>query len=348
MEYRTLLGFPISLLYSAAVLLRARLYKRGLLPVEKLARPVISVGNLSMGGTGKTPTVIALGRILQEQGLKISVLSRGYRGRYSGDCLVVADGEKLLSNAQEAGDEPVIISKNLPGAVVCVSKKRSSAGRTIESRFPVDLHLLDDGFQHLSLHRLFNLLLIDVSRPWAGGMPPWGRRREPLSAIGRADAVLLTRCQPGLDYGPIVKTLRRHHPDVQLFHASQQLGQWVKFSSEGGQLEVRPVGERVLAVSGIGHPAQFLDSLRQEGIVVAGSLNFPDHHAYAAVDYQKIADSGHRLGVKAIVTTEKDAVRLDISALSPWPVWVPSLEMIIEEKQQLLDHLLSAISSRVS
>lgn len=179
-------------------------------------------------------------------------------------------------------------------------------------------------------------------------MPPWGRRREPLSAIGRADAILLTRCQPDQDYGSIVKTLRHHHPALPLYHASQRLGKWVKFSAERSQPEARPAGKKVLAVSGIGHPIQFLNSLHQEGIVVAGNLNFADHHEFTSKDYRKIADDCRHMGVDAIVTTEKDAERLEISALAPWPVWVPRLEMIIEEKQQLLDHLLSAIASQVS
>ena len=183
--------------YEQAVRLRNRGYEAGWFRVQRLNRPVISIGNLTLGGTGKTPTVIALGKMLQGAGYSVSVLLRGYKGRHRGGPLLVSDGRRIRSESALAGDEALVIARNLPGALVTVGKDRARAGRWIESRRPVDLHLLDDGFQHRKLHRCLDLVLVDVTNPFGGGqVVPAGQLREPLEALRRADAVILTRTRP--------------------------------------------------------------------------------------------------------------------------------------------------------
>jgi tetraacyldisaccharide 4'-kinase len=306
---------------------------------------VVSIGNLSMGGTGKTPTVIAIGKLLAEARMSVSVLSRGYRGNHSGVSLLVSDGRRLLATASSAGDEPLVIARNLPGALVTVGKNRYAAGRMVETQHPVDVHLLDDGFQHLKLLRNFNLLLIDVSNPWAGGLPPLGRRREPLKALKRADAVLLTRCLKGEEYSEILKIINKHHPQVRVFHSQQRLAELVQYPGHETFPVEQMTGKRVLALSGIGNPAQFHDTLIRDGALVSGKMDFPDHHDYGPADYQKIMKYCRSLSVDAIVTTEKDLERLDHSQLVPYPLLVTKLIFTIEEQEEFLKLLWERIST---
>ncbi len=343
--YLKVLTFPLSCLYGACIHLRWGLYSSNLIRSERLTRPVVSIGNLSMGGTGKTPTVIAIGGLLAEAGLAVSVLSRGYRGNHWGGPFLVSDGSRILATAENAGDEPLVIAKNLPGAMVTVGKNRYAAGRMVETQHSVDVHLLDDGFQHLKLHRSFNLLLIDVTNPWAGGLPPMGRRREPLKALRRSDAVLLTRCQKGREYGEILRIVGKYHPQVQVFHSQQRLAELVQYPDGEALPSAQMAGKRVLALSGIGNPAQFQETLVRQGALVSGRMDFPDHHRYVPGDYQKILNYCRDLSIDAIVTTEKDSERLDHSQLISFPLLVAKLKFAIEEQDEFMELLQRRISA---
>src|SRR6185436_17890577 len=183
---------PFGALYGAAASARVRAYRRGWLARARLAGPVISVGNLSVGGSGKTPVVARVAEILRDDGLKVAVLSRGYRGAFRGDALLVSDGRTPLADARGAGDEPVMLAQGLPGVVVAVGARRDVVGRFVEARFGACVHVLDDGFQHLRLARDLDLLCVDAAR--ADDRPlPAGRLREFPSAAARADLVLLTQ-----------------------------------------------------------------------------------------------------------------------------------------------------------
>jgi len=185
---------PLGQIFGGVAACRAALYRKGWIRQARLAGPVISVsvGNLSVGGTGKTPVVARVAELLRDEGQRVAILSRGYRGRFHGEALVVADGERLLASAREAGDEPVMLALALPGVVVAVGKRRDVVGRMVESRFGAVVHVLDDGFQHLRLARDLDLLCVDAGHP--GGRPlPAGPLREFPSAARRADAVLLTQ-----------------------------------------------------------------------------------------------------------------------------------------------------------
>lgn len=309
--------YPLALLYEGLVRFRNRLYGAGMRPVVRLKHPVISIGNLTMGGTGKTPTVIELGRILQNSGLKISVLSRGYRGKHRGGPLLVSDGQQILTNARTAGDEALVIARNLPKALVVVARDRGEGGKWLENRFAVEVHLLDDGFQHLKLHRDLNLLLIDVSNPFAGGMPPLGHLREPLEAIRRADCVILTRTERGHHYDDLIHQLRQYQPEVPFFQASQEivsgrdLGQTLSFPIENLN------GKNMIAFAGIANPSQFFSLLRRSDLRLMDTLSFPDHHEYKKADLERIKTSCREKGVDVCITTEKDAEKLEPGEFEP-------------------------------
>lgn len=315
----------VSAAYEQVVRLRNRGYDAGWLKVQRLERPVISVGNLTLGGAGKTPTVIALGKMLQGAGYSVSVLLRGYKGRHRGGPLPVSDGRRIRSDSGLAGDEALVIARNLPGALVTVGKDRAGAGRWIESREAVDLHLLDDGFQHRQLHRCLNLVLVDVTNPFGGRrMVPSGQLREPLESLRRADAVVLTRTRTGEDYDPLTRELRRFKLRMPCFHSTQRL-ESVSDRTDGGERAEAPLaGCRALAFAGLGNPEQFFDSLRRQGVEVVQALPFRDHHRYSTRELSVIAERCRQLRVDTAITTEKDAENLPPASLHP-----PALRVLI-------------------
>ena len=209
---------PLSFLYGQAVEARAGLYASGTLRVHRLAAPVISVGNLTFGGTGKTPFVEFLARRMRFEGYRPAILSRGY-GRRSRGVVVVSVGEGPLVAAEIGGDEPVALAARLPGVAVVVGERRVAAGE-VAALLNTDLFLLDDGFQHLALARDVNLLLLDSKDPFGGGkLFPAGRLREPLAAIERADAIIFTRAARGEPADEALRTVALLRPGAPVFHA---------------------------------------------------------------------------------------------------------------------------------
>src|SRR6476620_6934840 len=201
---------PFSALYSLATRLRVAAYRRRLLSVSKLDAFVISVGNITTGGTGKTPLVEWICRVLADEGHRVCVLTRGYRRQNPNEQIVVSDGHKVLADVAAAGDEPLLLARNLIGiaAVIC-NANRSEAGRWAINNLQSDAFVLDDGFQHLQLARDLNIVTIDATNPWGGGMLPVGHLREPLSGLTRADCFVLTRTDEQPDSSSITTELPR-------------------------------------------------------------------------------------------------------------------------------------------
>ncbi len=308
----------VSTAYGQVVRLRNRGYDAGWFKVQCLERPVISVGNLTLGGTGKTPTVIALGKMLQGAGYSVSVLLRGYKGRHRGGPLLVSDGRRIRTDSKLAGDEALVIARHLPGALVTVGKDRAGAGRWIESRGAADLHLLDDGFQHRQLHRRMDLVLVDVTNPFGGGrVVPWGQLREPPEALRRADAVILTRTRNGQDYDGLTRELRRFNPDLPCFRSTQVLEPVARGMAREERVAAPLAGCRALAFAGLANPNQFFDSLRQRGVELVQTLPFGDHHRYSTRELSAIGERCRELRVEAAITTEKDAENLPAASLHP-------------------------------
>ena len=331
---------PIAALYGAVVRLRGWGYSAGVLRTDRLRAPVISIGNLTMGGTGKTPTTIALGKRLLDSGQRVAVLSRGYKGEHSGGPLLVSDGQRIHATAHEAGDEALVIARNLPRALVAVARKRAQAGVFLEEHFGVDIHLLDDGFQHMQLHRDLNLLVVDATNPFGGGLPPRGRLREPLDAIRRADAVILSRTQAGHDYDQLVEKIRRYKPGIPNLLTHQRLVSLRKLGEEE-ELPLETLhGLEVAAFAGIGNPSQFLTTLRQAGIQVVHFSSFPDHHRYQALDYHRLAHECEKRNVNVLITTEKDAEKLSVTDFAPRKVFAAKLTFEFDDPDRLSKLLL--------
>jgi tetraacyldisaccharide 4'-kinase len=263
---------------------------------------VVSIGNLSVGGSGKTPVVQRVAAMLRDAGHPVAILSRGYGGRFRGDALVVSDGKEVLVEAKEAGDEPVMLARSLPGVVVAVGPRRDVVGRAVEARFGRRVHVLDDGFQHLRLERDLDIVCLDVGdlddRPL-----PAGRLREGPEALGRAHLVLLTR----LEAAPEEKlaALEERLGPGRTHRVSRRVLGWRNL--EGG--EAAPPG-RVFLFAGIARPERFEGDAGASGAVVVGRAFFADHHRYQAQEIERLAEQARSAGADALGTTAKDAVRL--------------------------------------
>jgi tetraacyldisaccharide 4'-kinase len=320
-------------LFGTAGRLRVAAYQRGVLRRARLQGPVISVGNLSVGGSGKTPVVARLAEILREEGLPVAILSRGYRGSFRGDALLVSDGTLVLAAAVVAGDEPVMLARALPGVIVAVGPHRDVVGRRIEERFGPCVHLLDDGFQHLRLHRDLDLLCLDLADLYDRPLPA-GRLREAPSAARRADIVLLTRPPGGREEG--VAALEGLLGRERTFHMGRRgLGFF------GPQGEPRPAPLRPFLLAGIARPERFESDVRALSPEVAGRAFFPDHHPYSAGDLAEAARRARAAGADALVTTAKDAVRMPENAPGP-PLLVFRIAAEIADEPRLRARLLAA------
>jgi tetraacyldisaccharide 4'-kinase len=290
--------------YGSAVRWRRRWYLASPARQQHLSKPVISVGNLAAGGSGKTPLVASIARLLLERGERPSILSRGYARRVAGSGVtVVSDGSRVLADLDHAGDEPLMLARMLPGVPVLVSARRYESGRVAEERFGVTLHLLDDGFQHLALARDVDLLAV-ADDDLVDRLLPAGRLREPLTCAAAADALLVTASDPSsVDH--IGKTLSAK----RAFSVTRELGA-IRWIVPAGPLP-SPEGGPVLAVSGIARPQRFVESLAGAGWRIARSLAFADHHPFTAADMVRIASNARDAGTSVVLTTEKDAVRLE-------------------------------------
>ncbi len=303
---RALLTFlsPIAAAYSVIVRLRAAAYARGVLPTRRLNRPVISIGNLTAGGTGKTPTAALVAKMLLARGKQVVLLSRGYGGTLEGKKAIVSDGKSLLLSAEEGGDEPVLLARSVPGLAVAIGADRYRAGLLALQRINPDVFLLDDGFQHIRLHRDLNILLLDCASPFGNGLTlPAGLLREPQSALSRADLVIFTRCAAG--GAPAVPVAL---PSCRAEHILTGL----RPLSGGGVLPFEHLrGKNGFAFAGIAEPAGFFDGVRRAGLALVGTRSLPDHCRYDEGIVAGLAAAARAVGADYVITTEKDSVKIE-------------------------------------
>lgn len=306
-----------SRIFGAGVSLRNRLYDQGTLPARRLNSPVVSVGNLSTGGTGKTPFVILLGELLQRRGVAFDVLSRGY-GRATRGVAVVDPG----GAARDFGDEPLLIARRLNVPVV-VGEDRYAAGQLAERSFPGRIHLLDDGFQHRQLARDFEIVLV-TPEDARDTMLPAGRLREPLASLRRADAVVLASgALPG-QFPLSGKTL---------------------WKVRRGILPHSPPHPAV-AFCGVARPQNFLLQLRRAGVEPVAEAIFSDHHAYTEGDIRDLLALRQRSGAAGFITTEKDAINLGGYLAALEPVCVVPVKMELDNAESAVDFLLQTLNAR--
>jgi tetraacyldisaccharide 4'-kinase len=286
--------WPLSVPNGAVAHLRARLYRMGLLRQQRLEGVVISVGNLTTGGTGKTPMVLRIAEHLLAEGKSPGILTRGYRGE-SGPSGATSDEVRLLQ------------ARLGPRVQFGVGPDRFANGRALAAQ-GVGWFVLDDGFQHLQLARDVDVLLIDATNPFGGGhVLPAGRLREPRSALARADIIVITRS----DHAPAVEAVIRRDSDAPIFYAAPHLESVRVFRGEyPGEERTDAHTRKFFAFSGIGNPAVFPVDLREWGLDPVGYKIFPDHHKYSAADIAQIAAEASASGADALMCTEKDIFNL--------------------------------------
>lgn len=337
----------LSVAYGAVMGIRARLYEKGILRSKTLPCRVVSIGNIIAGGTGKTPMTILVAQIIRDRGYRVVVLSRGYRGRMEDRGGVVSDGETILKGPEDAGDEPCLMARLLPGVPVVVGRRRYETGMMAVKRFHPDVIVLDDAFQHLRLKRDINLVLLDSRSPFGNGhLLPRGFLRESPGALTRAHAVIFTRGNNAV-MPPAIDALPEGRPVFTTVHTpvirktDRESGPFLH-----GAVDISMVkGKKTVAFSGLADNDQFFDLLEQAGCLIDHTFSFADHHRYNGDDLARIADTAKEKGAEIIATTFKDFVKIEND--KRWPVALVVVDVKIEfsgEKKRFFDFISGALT----
>ncbi len=323
-----------SLIYGLGVLMKLRLYQYKILKQHKLPCRVISLGNITVGGTGKTPTAQRLAAIIHGMGYRVVILNRGYRAAWQGQVGLVSDGRKIYMTVTEAGDEAYLLAKSLPGVPVVIGKNRILTGEYAVKHLHADVIILDDGYQHWQLARDLDIVLIDTLNVFGNHfLLPRGTLREPLDNLNRAQAFLLTKVDQSTNNArdAIRSTLVQYNPQalvVESIHSPRcfvEIEQWYK-SVRCIDISLETIlDQKVMAFSAIGNPSSFEQTIADIGAKVVDSMRYPDHHDYTMAEMQSVMQKAVDKGAKALITTEKDAVKIPaefIHSERPLPVYV--------------------------
>jgi tetraacyldisaccharide 4'-kinase len=337
--------YGLSVMYGVAQKLRASCYRHKIAPSKKLPCKVISIGNLTVGGTGKTPMTIYLARKLQKAGFRVAVVSRGYKGAAEKRGGIVSDGSSLLMDSERAGDEPFMMACRLKNIPVIVGKNRFEAGRLAVSQFEPDVIVLDDAFQHLQLKRDIDIVLLDHAQPFGNThLLPRGNLREPLTAMMRATGCILTRCpddaeQSARSSNAAIKSIL---PEVPVFESSSLP---YCYPVKDGAMNLPATGtsysvardlkgiknHKVFGFSGLARNDDFQRTVKTLGFRVTGFLEFSDHHRYTRPDINTILRKAGETGARQLITTEKDYVRLTDNGVCPMDMVVVGVRVAFKD-----------------
>jgi tetraacyldisaccharide 4'-kinase len=325
---RTLL-WPLGMIYGGVMRLRTALYESGLLRRGRLPGTVISVGNLTVGGTGKTPMVLWIAERLASERHRPAILTRGYR-----------DPRKSEATAQSTADEVALLRQRLNGhAQFGVGKDRYRNGLAL-AKDGAEWFILDDGFQHLALQRDADIVLVDATDPFGGGaILPVGRLREPRSALVRADIVVITRTNRALAVEAVVRRFTR----VPIFYAEAQLTGVLRVPSLSEALPESERRQKFFAFCGIGNPAAFFNDLRNWGLAVAGRRSFADHHRYSGAEVREMQSAAAAVGAHALICTEKDVFNLPAAVATTIPIYACRIRLALNDAEAFWTALRVAI-----
>ncbi len=305
------LGRPFSPIYALGMSLRQKAYQCGLFHVHRVDRPVISIGNICLGGTGKTPHVIAMAHRLRAEGLRPAIVSRGYGGRAGSGPVVVSDGETCLSQAETCGDEPFMMASSLSGVPVIVGSNRFACAQTAIKRFDATVILLDDGFQHMALFRDLDIVLLPAKAPFGTrNVFPGGDLREPINALKRASAIILTKCEqvPGNSLDLIKTEVRKESGSIPIF-SSYTCFSRIRMAT-GARAGEKSSNLPVYCFCAIAMPEPFAALVAKQGMAVVGEKFFEDHHQFSKEELEGVFVMARRAGAKMILTTAKDFARI--------------------------------------
>jgi tetraacyldisaccharide 4'-kinase len=334
--------------YRAALTARAASYRIGLLSTRGLSVPVISVGNVTVGGSGKTPLAEVVLLALREMGARPALISRGY-GRRTRGVRIVADGGGLRLGARDGGDEPVLLAERLPGVPIVVGESRYEAGAVAVGTCFADALVLDDGFQHRTLTKDLEIVVVSGSDPWGNGrLFPRGSLREPLSALKRAGLVVVTNPPTAASTSDIAHVLRLRSPAATVLSGAYRPTSLRRGDHVRAEAPEALSGRKVLMLAGLAAPGGFVATAEGLGAEVAGLAEFPDHHWYTPGDLTRVAARMRETGAEAVLTTEKDWVRLREMPRGDVPFWVLSVRLDLGADSVALAQVLSETLRRAA
>lgn len=331
---------PLCWLYCAIILGRNYCYTLGLFKQKQLACIVISVGNIVVGGTGKTPATAAIAKLLQNKGHQVALLLSGYK-RHSNDAVtIVSDGENRLCSREECGDEADMLARQLTDIPIVVGKQRYFAGKAALDRFDSEVLILDDGFQHRQLARNLDIVTVDATQPYGtGALLPIGMLREPISALQRADIILITRTDADdTNIAELKAGLHRLAPNTPILESVHQPTSlyWLNLNEKREVLPLTTLtGKRLLAVCGIGNPDAFFTTLSQYDPESIELFAFPDHHVYTETDIHEVQKRIQSCNAEWVITTQKDEQKL-MSFGTELPIVVLAVELVITDGDSIL------------
>ena len=335
---------PLAAGFRAGAALHRAAYRKGWLKKGRLKQPVVSVGNLSVGGTGKTPMVAFLAERLLARGWKPSILTRGY-GRRGDEMIAIEPASKRSPDPRLIGDEPALLARRLPQVPIIVGANRFHAGSLAEKRFGVNAHILDDGFQHHTLERDLDIVLVDLTQTNSALLPA-GRLREPFTALKRAQMVVLTR----KDDRQVKETENRIHklnPQAKVFYSSTKLKTLFDYTSGRQHEPEKTLGQPVLAFCGIGNPRAFFSDLRKWGFSLTGEVTFPDHHVYGAKELDRLIARASKSRAAALMTTEKDLMNLPTGWKSALPVRAALIETVLSDSKEFESAVIKTLEAAI-
>lgn len=326
---------PFGWLYGRAANIRNAMYDRGFFLAHSLGAKTISIGNITVGGTGKTPLVALVAGILAENGEKVCILTRGYGRQNPKERVLVSDGENVLVDAKIGGDEPVELARKLIGkAIVVADANRVSAAKWALEKFSVTAFILDDGFQHRRAKRDLDIVCIDATDPFGGGkVLPAGRLREPLANLKRADAIVITRANLSGNLEDLRSEISDLNPQAAMFTADNSITRVLpleEFHAKTQSSQNDAKQERVFAFCALGNPNNFFEQLRRENFDLIGTQTFADHHSYSQKDIDDLERQAEKLEIRSFVTTAKDAVKLKDLKFEI-PCYVVEVEPVISD-----------------
>ena len=312
-----------SKIYGAGLWVASRLRK----PEKKLACKVVSIGNIAVGGTGKTPMTLYVTEMLKKAGYKAVILSRGYKGSAGKKGAIVSDGKEVFLTATQAGDEPYMLARALPDTPVIVSHDRYRGGQMAMAAFRPDIIVLDDGFQHRALYRDVDIVLLEATDPFGNGaLLPKGKLREPVCALQRADIIVYTRAKEF--------SARKKIGFSTPAFACKQAPSLMTVNAHGAKTDPpAPIsldqlkGKRCMAFSGIAHNDQFVETVRENGGHIVGTSFYPDHHRYTKSELDDIVRQAHENNADTLIATQKDFARLDYINPFKMPLWVVGISV---------------------
>jgi tetraacyldisaccharide 4'-kinase len=334
-------------LYGLIIQFRLWCYRQGWIAITRLPCRVVSVGNLTVGGTGKTPIVIFIAQRLSAKGQRVAILSRGFKRTSRVSHLLVSDGSRILAGPSESGDEPFLMAQRCPQAIVAVGADRVALGRWMLEQHPVDCIVLDDGFQHRALHRDVDLVLVDATdAPGLDALLPAGRLREPLKGLERASAVLITRADSRHGVEAIQSRLQAVScPREDAIEVVFRPESFVAIMSEERHSMEWGRRKKAWLVSGIGNSPSFRRSVESIGIEILGETAFEDHHGYSHHDIGQIRADVEASGSDMVLTTEKDGGKLSLLLIPGDPWWMLRLGTEIVRGEERLHRLIDGSSS---